>query len=153
MSTPSDPPIRLLAAYNSAFPECAPIHILPVPGREMWVAAAFTDSGRFDVNLVDLGVQTAFTYQSAKVKQTILRRPLPAWARYPAGVIVRLANSGFDITGATLSIAGDEPPGPRYEYAVGLAVVTLYYAHYNLASTSDKLVEMVEQVRRQYVGC
>lgn len=58
--------------------------------------------------------RATFNLQSAKIKQTITRRPLPRWARYPAGVTLLLAQDGLDLVGLNMVVMGNEPAGPRF---------------------------------------
>ena len=84
----SDPPIRLLAKFQELFPSTSPQLILKAPGREMWAAANFNGKSEIAVWSAEIAAHTTFTYQSAKQKQTVQRRPLPHWARYLSGVSV-----------------------------------------------------------------
>lgn len=153
LASVSNPPLRLLAAFQQAYPECTPDHILQVPERDMWIAAAINETRRFDITALELKSHAVFTYQSAKLKQTVMRRPLPVWGRYPAGVVMLLSHTGLDLTGLTAVVSGDEPQGPRYEYGIGLAAAALYHTLHQRPLTADKLIELIDHVRRDYIGC
>lgn len=153
MDIPVNPPLRLLAAFQDVFPGATPDHIVQAPGREMWVAAVMRDHDEFTLHAPDAGSGRAvFNWRSAKLKRTILNRPLPRWARYPAGVIMTLCASGLDTVGFDAVVAGEEPEGPRYDYGMGMAVAALLYTIHQKAYTADSLLEVVEQVRRDYIG-
>ncbi|HVU14754.1 MAG TPA: hypothetical protein VHD90_25940 [Phototrophicaceae bacterium] len=150
-STPNDPPVRLLAKYGQYFPATSPQLVLQAPERLMWAAASFNGKAQCVVRSGDLDAQTSFTYQSAKHKQTIYRRPLPSWARYIAGVSVLLDVP--EMPGLNVVFCGDEPTGPRYDHALAILFAALWY-DINMVDDYDPnaLVEIAERVRREYVG-
>lgn len=147
----SDPPVRLLAAFYEMFSTETPACVVQVPGREMWAVAAVNDTREFTFFAPDLTSHTTLSYQSAKRRCTIRNRPLPDWARYPAAVVVALGNIGFDVQGVCAVLAGDEPPGPRYAYSLGLAVAALWHHLAQQPYDAETLIEMVERARRDYV--
>ena len=148
---PGDPPMRLLMAFQQHFPALSPDWILQAPGRDMWIAAAFIDQPSFTIGSADLDARTTFNYRSAKTRTTVFNRPLPGWARYPAGVLLALRDEGMETTGLQAMLAGSEPPGPRYEHALGIAVAALWHEVHQQPTTPDELVDLVERVRREYV--
>src|SRR5690349_7457819 len=78
----NDPPIRLLTKFTQAFPSKSPQIVVQAPDREMWAAASFNGTANCTVCTADSDeARTTFSYQSAKRKQTIHRRPIPRWAR------------------------------------------------------------------------
>ncbi|MBC7871447.1 MAG: hypothetical protein H7Y09_11465, partial [Chitinophagaceae bacterium] len=80
------------------------------------------------------------------------RRPLPGWARYPAGVIYLLGDMDIEVEGVDVVIVGDEAHGPRYDFALGVAVAALWYEINSLIVTPEGLIDLVERVRREYIG-
>jgi galactokinase len=147
----TDPPVRLLAAFQQAFPEQAPQWILRAPGRDVWIAAVASPSAHFTVASPDHESRTAFNLRSAKNKRTLVQRPLPRWAYYPAGVIFILCNSGMDMAGLNMVVLSEEPPGPGYDYGVGMAFVALWYEIHAQPYSTDTLLDVVDRVRREYV--
>jgi galactokinase len=147
----NNPPLRLLVAFQDAFPGLAPEWMVQVPGRDMWLAAVPHQRGEFTIVVPDLDASTTFNLRSAKARRTVLNRPLPDWARYPAGVTQILAQGGLDSTGLDAIIVGEEPAGPRYHYALGMAVAALIHDLHAKPYTADSLMAVVEQVRREYV--
>jgi galactokinase len=147
----TDPPIRLLAAFQDSYPSANPDLIMQAPGREMWVIASFNVSNQYSIAAPDMGGCTTFSHQSAKNKRTVMNRPLPSWARYSAGVIVALGNAGLYVSGVEAAIAGEEPSGPRYEYALGITVAALWHHLNELPYTTASLIEIIDRVRREYV--
>lgn len=148
----TNPPLRLLAAFQQAFPDHTPAHILKVPGREMWIAAAHSPNPTYILHVPDLAGRVVFNRRSARTKHTVMNRPLPRWARYPAGVILALCDAGLDLNGLHAVIVGEEAQGPRYEHALGMVTAALGYTLNNLDYTTQSLLEVVERVRRDYLG-
>jgi galactokinase len=147
----SNPPLRLLVAFQEVFPALSPDWMVQVPQRDMWLAAVPHQRDEFRVIVPDLQADTTFSLRSAKARRTVLNRPLPIWARYPAGVIVMLCHNGLDSTGADAIIVGEEPAGPRYHHALGMAVAALLYELHAKPYTAESLMGIVEQVRREYI--
>ena len=145
-----NPPVMLLAAFTEAFPDHVMQFLIRAPGREMWIAASYSDDEAVTVVAPEEGRAT-FNLQSAKVKQTITRRPLPRWARYPAGVTLLLAQNGLDLIGLNLVVMGNEPPGPRFDYGSGMAFAALWHDLYQLDYTVDTLIDVVDRTRREYI--
>lgn len=145
-----NPPVRLLTAYQSCFSQ-PPDLVLPVPGREMWIATEFDDRHVYTIITPDLDGRSVFDRRSAKQRRTIRNRPLQRWARYPAGVALILSEDGLDIPGGTMVIVGDEPSGPRYEHALGMAFAALCYAYHQQAYDVDLLLDIMERVQKHYL--
>jgi galactokinase len=147
----TNPPVRLLATFQEVYPSLTPNHIVKAADREMWVAAATSSSAQFTVHVAELNARATFSYQSAKGKRTVTNRPLPGWARYVAGVILLSDETSQEFAGLAAVIAGNEPPGPRYEYALGIAFATLWYELQALPCTITHLIELMDRIRREYV--
>lgn len=149
---PENPPLRLLLAFEKTFPELSPQWILQSPGREMWVAARPGEPDRFTILAPDLEARVVFSLRSARTKTSILNRPLPRWGRYVAGVTLALRGTQYlEMEGLQAVVVGTEPPGPRYEHAVGMAIAALWHQIDDRPCTSDSLLELVERIRRDYV--
>ena len=147
----NDPPVRLLAAFQIAFDNAEPEVIVQAPGRDLWLAASTAADNTVHVFAPDLGRHTAFSVRSARARRTLLRRPLPTWARYIAGVTVTLYDDGHDVPGLRLVALGNELPGPRYHHALGIAIAALWHTLRQESPGTDAVLELVERVRRDYV--
>ena len=147
----TNPPLRLLAAFQQIYPALAPTYIVQAPGRDMWVAASVAQTSAFTIHVPDLNGHTSFSRRSARSHRTLLKRPLPRWARYPAGVVIALSDSGMDIDGIDTVVVSEEPPGPRYDYALGMTFVALIHSLHDRPYNSNSLLDIVEKVRREYV--
>lgn len=145
----SDPPIRLLAKFQELFPESTPQLILKAPGREMWAAANFNGKTEISVWSAEITGRTTFTYQSAKQKQTVQRRPLPRWARYLAGASVYVDVP--EMPGVDVVVGGNETLGPRYEYALGILFAAFWCDINGQEISEAQLRDLTERVRREYV--
>jgi hypothetical protein len=149
VNPPNDPPLRLLAKFEQLFPSTPPHLVVQAPGREMWAAARFNDTGHCTVCTADGDGRVSFSYQSAKRRQTIHHRPLPRWARYIAGVSVIVDVA--EMPGIDVVVCGDEPAGPRYEFALGILFAALWYEINRVSYKPDDLLEATERTRREYV--
>ena len=155
MSVPfyPDPPLRLMVKHEALYPEASPDLLFKAPERDLWLAAHYNDRDTYACLALEYNdsTMTTFSLQSAKKRQTVLRRPLPRWSRYPAGVIVMLSQIGFEIPPMTAIICGDEPPGPRYEYALGILFAGLCCELNDEPYEVATLTEIVDRVHREYV--
>lgn len=149
-SSEINPPVRLLATFAAAFPDSTPTLILRAPGRDLWVAAGLNGSQRYAVRALELDSQVIFNRQSAKKCETVLRRPLPRWARYASGVVLTLDD--IDVPGVDALVCGDEPLGPRYEYAIGVLFAALWHTIAEIDVSTNQLIEIVDRVQRDYIG-
>lgn len=147
----TDPPLRLLVAFQQAYPDQPMTWIFRAPGRDMWLAATQASSDLFTIVAADMEGRATFTLQSAKTKRTHQQRPLPLWARYPAGITLQLAQDGLDVMGLNMVVLGGETPGPRYDYAMGIVFAALWHEIYGRPFTTDTLIEIVDRTRREYV--
>jgi galactokinase len=124
---------------------------MAAPERNMWIGASIYDSGQFSVTVPDLEDSTVFRVKSARIKRTVENRPLPSWAYYLAGVAIILSNAGMTCPGADMVLAGEEPSGPRYEYSMGMAFAALWYQYNAKPFTQSILIELMEQIRHDYI--
>jgi hypothetical protein len=146
-----DPPMRLLLAFQQQFPDCSPEWVLQAPGRDMWVAACPASDAQFTLTVPDLDARTTFSFRSARTRTTVFNRPLPNWARYPAGALLHLRDTGLESMGLQATLAGSEPAGPRYDFAMGVTLAALWHEIHEHSYTPNSLIELLEQVRRDYV--
>ena len=146
-----NPPLRLLIAFQQRHSD-PPSYVLQVPGRDMWLAAAHSGNNSYTLVAPDLDANTTFDLHSARLRKTNIRRPLPRWSRYPAGVLATLADSGqLQLPGMLTVMAGDEPSGPRYEYALGMAFGALWYVVNGGACDEPCLINLLSRVQKRYM--
>lgn len=144
------PPIHLLASFHEILPDTDPQWMLRAPGYEIWIAASSDSPDHFTLMQVESGVRVQFNYQSAKRKQTLLRRPLPRWARHAAGLVV-LYSAELNIDGFQGVILNAERTGPRADYGGGIAIASLLYTIAGRESNETALRECVDRVQREYL--
>jgi galactokinase len=149
--TTENPPVRLLTLFNQVFPQLSPERVIKTPGREMWVASTNTPNDIMTIYINEINARTHFTLRSARRKETTRSRPLPSWARIIAGTAVLLEDQGMDLSGMNVAIAGNEPLGARYDYALGMAFAALCYNVSQQFCTDTTLIDLVERVRREYI--
>ena len=118
----------------------------------MWIAAMPADGSEYRVDAIDINAHARFSHRSAKTRQTVLKRPLPGWARYPAGVVSTLGDDGLSIPSFHALVLGDEPSGPRYDFGMGVVFAAFCHHLAGAEASEDMLVDVVERVRRDYVG-
>ena len=146
-----DPPVRLLMAFHQRLPLHDPDLLFQAPDRDLWLAAAYTPGEQTMLTALDLypDVAVTFTRQSALGRRTVLNRPLPRWARWAAGTLVLLNEPSLPpLTGI---LAGDEPPGPRYEYTISLLFGALWHEWQRIPDLPGDLTALAERVRREFV--
>jgi hypothetical protein len=146
-----NPPLRLLAAFARRFPDREPSIVLQAPGRDLWTAAVVLGTRQYRIEALDLRARAVFSRQSAKRRETTLRRPLPRWSRYAAGVMLALDNM-IDVPGIVALICGDEAPGPRWDYSVGILFAALWHEIAGETARERDLIALVDRVQRDYVG-
>lgn len=129
-----------------------PEWLVQAPGREMWIAAVTTEDHLYTVEAADHDSSVKFTHRSAKTGKTHLKRPLPDWARYPAGVVVTLGDGGLALPGFHAIILGDEPAGPRYDFSTGVAFAAFCYRLADVEADEGRLLDVAETVRREFIG-
>jgi hypothetical protein len=147
----TDTPLHLLAGFARFHPDSAPEQVLEVPGRALWAVVIARNDPCFHVASADIGLRTSFSYQTAKQRRTLLRRPLPNWARYTAGMLRYLRDTGMDFPGFDVVLAGDEGSGARYEYALGQGFGMVCYTLAGVECSEAKLRDAADHVRREYV--
>lgn len=144
-------PLHLLATFSHFYPTHTPQHIVKSPDHDIWVAAAQAGAENFNLASAEEQARTTFTWQTAKAKQTLFKRPMPHWARYPAGVIYVLCAEGMDLPGVYAAWISTEAPGPRAEYGVAMSIAALWYTLFERPYTAASLREVLEKVRREYL--
>lgn len=146
-----NPPLRLLAAFQT-LTEQAPEWLLQVPERDMWVGACLNQQHHYLLVVPDLNGRTQFNRRSAKQHRTVRGRPLPKWGRYVAGAAYLLGDTSQMMPGMSIVIVGDEPSGPRYHHALGMAFGALWHEYHATPYTATHLLDLMEQVQMQYLS-
>jgi hypothetical protein len=145
-----NPPLRLLTAFQKDIQK-EPSHVYKIDGREIWVAAELLSGDAFTIVVPDMQWRTRFDRSSTKRQRTRSHRPLPQWAKLLAGSVSILERAGLQIQGAHVVMSGDEPAGPRFEYALGMAFVALWHEVNSKLYTTQTLLDLVDEVQREYI--
>lgn len=147
----TNPPLRLLMQVPNLLERHQPDFVVQAPGRDVWVAAVVQQQAEYTVYSLDDEADTTFSHRSAKSLKTVLKRPLPVWARYPAGVVAMLGDAGMDLPGFEAVIVSEEPSGPGCAFAVGLAFTALCHVITVQDVSEAEMRVFVDRVRRQFV--
>lgn len=149
MTTQIDPPLRLLVGFQARCDGATPDFVVAATGRAAWAAVRLTGSAHYTLHDADSPRRARFSLASASRHQTLLSRPLPAWARYAAGVT---ALCGLPLLpGADLVLCADEPLGPRRSHALGMAIAAVWHQVNQMPLEEDALFQLAERARRDYV--
>ncbi len=148
MTSPLDPPVRLLAGFDT---RCGgePDLVVGASGRAAWAAARFTGASFYVVHDADSPRRARFDLRGARRGITLYRRPIPAWARYLAGVTA--LSDLQSLPGAEIVVCSDEPAGPRRDHALGMVAAALWHTINDLPTEEADLFQIAERARREYV--
>jgi hypothetical protein len=146
-----NPPLRLLTAFQKDIQK-QPSHVYKIDGREIWIAAELLTGDAYTIVVPDMQWRIRFDRSSVKRQRSISHRPLPQWAKLLAGSLGILERAGLTIQGAHVVLSGDEPAGPRFEYALGMAFVALWHEVNDKLYTTQALLDMVDEIQREYVN-
>lgn len=147
-----NPPLRLLAQFNRTFTEHLLEGVYEAPDRQMWIALAcippVAREHHYSLASVDESGKATFSIFSARHQQTVLKRPLPRWIRVAAKALVITHELGLEVSGFVGMVAGDEPEGPRYDYALGILFAALAFDFCGLAYSQQQITEIADAASR-----
>lgn len=122
--------------------------------RAAWVAATPRTDRTARIVALDLGAEVTFHLDGLGACIDAEGRPLPAWARYPAGVAWALERDGFDLVGMEAALASEVPIGAglsssaAVEVAFGLAWTALA----GVRIGHMRLAQVCQRAENGYVG-
>ncbi len=177
MQTFTAPPRPLLVAFEHAFPGRAPDVFVRAPGRvnvlgghvdthggpvitcglnrEIWLAAAYgTAPDLVRLYAADLEEEVAFSLHHLAKHADVVGQPLPAWARYGAGVAWALRERGLKLNGMNAAFLGNVPRGAGLGSSAALEMA-FAIAWQSLAGWSlehEALARLGMQSEREYLG-
>jgi galactokinase len=129
--------------------------VLPVAiDRSMKVDFSARDDQLVEIIALDINEQVCFSLTALPDKVDCQGKPLPSWAKYPAGVAHVLQQHGLPLTGMNARFTSDIPIGAglsssaALEVAFALAFQTL--ADWELDRMT--LARYCQQAEQQYVG-
>lgn len=120
------------------------------------VRLAATPSGNRNVTLaaIDLGKTASFSLDYLSNKTDLDGKPLPTFARYPAGVAWALQQAGFATQGAKIVYSSDIPIGSGLSSsaAVQVGFAVLWQALGGWSASPLQLAQICQQAENNYVG-
>lgn len=122
--------------------------------RAVYIAAAPNQSDTINVKALDLKSQASFRIDQVESKQDLDGRPLPPWARYPAGVVWALREAGLRVPGIDAVYASDVPIGAGLSSsaAVEVAFAVAFQTLGDRQTDRMKLAQLCQRAENQYVG-
>lgn len=129
--------------------------VLPVAlDRTVRLAAAATSGSTISLNALDLGERVSFSLNSLDEKIDLDGRPLPEWARYPAGVAWSLQDSGLRVHGAKVAYTSNLPIGAGLgsSAAVEVAFAVLWQSLGGWDADRLTLARLCQRAENDYMG-
>jgi galactokinase len=134
--------------YNDGF-------VLPAAtDRATYVAFGPTDSDVTMLRAEDFQLETTFSNANLLDKRAVDGTPMPAWARYPAGVAWSLTEAGLPAVGMRAVYASDVPRGAGLSSSasVELAFAISWMHLANRSMPAMELARLCQRAENQYVG-
>jgi galactokinase len=122
--------------------------------RQVNLAAAPANSSLVTLHAHDLKRQVVFSLSELDRKIDNMGKPLPGWARYPAGVAWALQEAGYALTGMNAIYASDIPIGAGLSSsaAVEVAFATTWQALSGWNVDKLTLARLCQRAENEYVG-
>ena len=122
--------------------------------RAVYIAAAPSLDGCVTLVASDLGKQVSFRLADLAQKIDDQGRPLPGWARYPAGVAWALGEAGFQVSGIQAIYTSDIPIGAGLSSsaAVEVGFAALWQAIGGWQLERLELAQICQRAENAYVG-
>ncbi|MGB2910666.1 MAG: galactokinase family protein, partial [Anaerolineales bacterium] len=129
--------------------------VLPVAiDRTVKIAAAGSTDNKVHLHALDLEERVSFNLASLEAKIDLTGNPLPAWARYPAGVAWSLKVAGLDVRGLRAVYTSDVPIGAGLSSsaAVEVGFAALWQALGGWDIDRLELARLCQRAENDYVG-
>jgi galactokinase len=129
--------------------------VLPVAiDREVRLAASPSEDGKVTLRALDLGEVAAFNLDGVDQRIDIDGKPLPGWARYPAGVAWALQKAGLSVGGMQAAFSSDIPIGAGLSSsaAVEVAFASTWQALSGWKVDRLSLAKLCQRAENDYVG-
>lgn len=122
--------------------------------RAVHLAISGNEAGIVDLHALDLGEHIAFKLEHLEEKIDIHGKPLPAWARYPAGVAWALIKDGYRVGGMSAVYSSDVPIGAGLSSsaAVEVAFALAWQALERCPANRMTLAKICQRAENEYVG-
>ena len=122
--------------------------------RAVYIAAAPSGSACSRLHALDLGKQVDLRLEALEDRQDADGRPLPGWARYPAGVAWVLGQEGLQPAGILAAYTSNIPIGSGLSSsaAVEVGFATLWQALGGWPLERLALAQLCQRAENRYVG-
>lgn len=122
--------------------------------REVRLAARFTPACTVTLAALDLGEEVVFSLDELDEKADLKGSPLPAWARYPAGVAWALRETGYPPSGLEVVYSSNVPIGAGLSSsaAVEVGFAVLWQAMGGWQIDRLTLARLCQRAENDYVG-
>ncbi len=129
--------------------------VLPVAiDREVRLVATPSQDGRVNLRALDLRKGVVFNLSEVEKRIDIAGKPLPGWARYPAGVAWALQEAGLQLSGMQAAFSSNIPIGSGLSSSA--AVEVAFACTWQILSgwEVDKLslAKLCQRAENDYVG-
>jgi galactokinase len=134
--------------YNDGF-------VLPAAiDREVWIACSPSSAPHTTLVAVDLNEKTSFSSETIPQKTAIAGKPLPHWAKYPAGCAWSLGNAGFETPAMNAVFTSDVPRGSGLSSsaAVEMGFIMAWQALGGWEAEGMTRAQLGQRAENQYVG-
>jgi galactokinase len=122
--------------------------------RAVYLAVGKCDSALASIGAIDLDESATFRVTETGAKLDVAGKPLPGWARYPAGVAHVLRDSGLAVAGLDAVFASDVPRGAGLSSsaAVELAFAVAWRELGGWKKSGKELALLCQKAENNYVG-
>lgn len=119
-----------------------------------WVAAAPADDQTVSIHALDLDESVHFALSQLDERIDLQGHPLPAWARYPAGIAWALRQNGLQIGGLRALLSSQVPIGAGLSSsaAVEIAFALAWQGLADWKLERLELARIAQQAENAYVG-
>ena len=134
--------------YNDGF-------VLPAAiDRAVWVACSPSAARHSTLRAVDLDESISFSSETIPTKTDVNGKPLPHWAKYPAGVMWALNESGYETPAINAVFTSDVPRGSGLSSsaAVELGFGSAWQAAGKFEASAMTRARLGQRAENQYVG-
>jgi galactokinase len=134
--------------YNDGF-------VLPAAiDRAVWLACSPLTAPHSTLAAVDLDERVSFSSETLPTKTALDGKPLPHWAKYPAGVMWALNEAGYETPVMNAVFTSDVPRGSGLSSsaAVEMAFVSAWQALAGWEAAVMLRAQIAQHAENQYVG-
>ena len=122
--------------------------------RAVYLAAAASSDGKIHLFARDIDQKVSFSMADVENKVDLEGRPLPGWARYPAGVAWSLQEAGLEVSGLEVLYTSEVPIGAGLSSsaAVEVGFGVLWQAKGGWEIDQLTMAKICQRAENAYVG-